>query len=248
MPSKKGDFRMRYFTPTGHEIAFCGHSTVGALFMIAKEKRFGLDKEGTYSFKVETLAGLLAMEITLHKDEEIQVAYETPKIDLRETKITPEEIASACGFHPKLINPSFPIMFEKTNKDLFVAIRSLADLEKADCDPRSLAQFCKHHDIVALCLFCPEAFSEENQIHMRCFAPLVGVAEDPFTGSVLGGLAAMIDRFKILPKSSRLKVEQGHFIKRPGIVEVELNKKREQYHAKVFAEAVHCFSTEITLT
>lgn len=41
LPSEKGKFQMRYFTPTGHEISFCGHSTVGALYMIAKEKRFG---------------------------------------------------------------------------------------------------------------------------------------------------------------------------------------------------------------
>ena len=96
------------------------------------------------------------------------------------------------------------------------------------------------------------SFSEiqrENQLHMRCFAPLVGIVEDPFTGSVLGGLAAYVDTFGLLPKGkSNFRVEQGHFIERPGVVAVEFSKKRGNYYAKVFAQAVHCFSTEITLT
>ena len=83
---------------------------------------------------------------------------------------------------------------------------------------------------------------------MRCFAPLVGITEDPFTGSVLGGLTAYVDTFDLLPKnSSHFRVEQGHFIERPGVVEVEFSKKGN-YKAKVFAQAVHCFSTEINLT
>ena len=83
---------------------------------------------------------------------------------------------------------------------------------------------------------------------MRCFAPLVGIPEDPFTGSVLGGLTAYVDTFGLLPKGTHsFRVEQGHFIERPGVVKVEFSKKRGNYHAKVFAQAVHCFSTEINL-
>ena len=83
---------------------------------------------------------------------------------------------------------------------------------------------------------------------MRCFAPLVGISEDPFTGSVLGGLTAYVDIFGLLPKGTNsFCVEQGHFIERPGVVKVEFSKKRGNYHAKVFAQAVHCFSTEINL-
>lgn len=78
LPSDKSNFQMRYFTPTGHEIQFCGHSTVGALYMIAKERRFGIKKAGEYTFNVETLCGHLKMEVTIDNQEEICVAYETP--------------------------------------------------------------------------------------------------------------------------------------------------------------------------
>ena len=249
LSSEKAAFKMRYFTPTGHEINFCGHSTVGALYMIAQEKRFGIEKAGIYPFEVETACGILKMEAKIDNNEEIKVAYETPTIKLQQTKISHFDVANAAGFEEPLINTSFPVMYEETNKDLFVVVQSLDALKKIECDPKSFAHFSKQHDIVALCVFCSEAFDLDNQFHMRCFAPLVGIAEDPFTGSVLGGLAAYIDTFKLLSKEiNSFRVEQGHFIERPGVVKVEFLRKRKPYHAKVFAQAVHCFSTEINLT
>src|SRR3990167_7695206 len=248
MPSEKGSFQMRYFTPTGHEITFCGHSTVGALYMIAKERRFGIEKAGKHTFDVETPCGILKMEVSLDAEGGIRVAYVAPLIKLRQVDISHEMVAKAAGFDLNLVNQSFPVMYEETNKDLFVVIRTLEDLKKTECDPKSFASFSKQHDIVALCLITPEAFDRKNQFHMRCFAPLLGIPEDPFTGSVLGGLTAYVDTFGLLPKnSSHFRVEQGHFIERPGVVEVEFSKKGN-YKAKVFAQAVHCFSTEINLT
>ncbi|MBS0623421.1 MAG: PhzF family phenazine biosynthesis isomerase [Verrucomicrobia bacterium] len=248
LPSEKAAFKMRYFTPTGHEITFCGHSTVGALYMIAKEKRFGIEKEGLYPFKVETLCGVLNMEAKIENHDAIKVAYEAPSIHLKQASISHNEVAEAGGFDEHLINRAFPVMYEKTNKDLFVVANSLDALKKIECDPKTFAQFSKAHDIVALCVFCPETFDQENQFHMRCFAPLVGISEDPFTGSVLGGLTAYIESFELLPKdSNHFQVEQGHFIERPGVVRVEFAKKGKTYQAKIFAQAVHCFSTEINL-
>ncbi len=248
LPSKKGDFQLRYFTPTGHEILFCGHSTVGALYMIAQEKRFGIQGAGNYSFNVETGCGMLKMEAAIDDQEHIRVAYEAPEIRLRPAKMTHEEVAKAAGIPVDLLDPSLPVMYEETNKDLFISVRSLKDLKEVECDPKSFAQFSKRHDIVALCVVAPEAFDTKNQLHMRCFAPLVGVSEDPFTGSVLGGLTAYADSNGLLPKGAQsFRVEQGHFIERPGVVKVEFSKKKGAYHAKVSAQAVHCFSTEINL-
>lgn len=249
LPSEKGSFQMRYFTPTGHEISFCGHSTVGALYMIAKERRFGIEKVGKHAFEVETPCGILKMEVSLDADGGISVAYEAPSIRLRQINVSHEMVAKAAGFGLNLVDQSFPVMYEETNRDLFVVIRSLEDLKKIECDPKSFAQFSKQHDIVALCLVTQEAFDKKNQFHMRCYAPLVGIPEDPFTGSVLGGLAAYVDSFGLLRNDSQsFRVEQGHFIERPGVVRVEFLKKRGNYMAKVFAKAVHCFSTEINLT
>lgn len=114
LSSNKAAFQMRYFTPTGHEIAFCGHPTVGALFMIAKEKRFGIEQEGHYPFKVETLCGILNMEAKIENHDEIKVAYEAPKINLKESSLSHFAVSKAAGFDENLVNPVFPIMYEET--------------------------------------------------------------------------------------------------------------------------------------
>lgn len=248
-PSNVGTFQLRYFTPTGHEIKFCGHSTVGALYMIAKEERFGVVKAGKHAFAVETPCGILNMEISVDREGGVQVAYEAPTVYFQPSPLTHEQVAKAAGFDPELIEKDLPVMFEATNQDLFLPIRSLDDLKKIECDPKAFAHFSKQHAIVALCLFCSESFDPQNQFHMRCFAPLVGIPEDPFTGSVLGGLTAYVDQFKLLPKGkSSFRVEQGHFMDRPGVVEVQYKKEQGNYHVKVLAQATHCFSTEINLT
>ena len=158
-------------------------------------------------------------------------------------------VAKAAGFELDLVDQSFPVMYEETNKDLFVVIRTLEDLKKIECDPKSFAQFSKQHDIVALCLLTPEAFDQKNQFHMRCFAPLVGIPEDPFTGSVLGGLTAYVDTFGLLPKGIiTFSCRARAFHRTTGRRQGGVFKERGNYHAKVFAQAVHCFSTEINLT
>lgn len=248
LPCKRADFQMRYFTPTGHEITFCGHSTVGALYMIAKERRFGIKNAGHHTFNVKTLCGTLEMHVEIDAQDDIQVAYEAPAIKLTKTKLTHQEIAKAAGFDLQLVDQSLPVMYETTNKDIFITIRSLKDLEKIECDSKAFGQFSKQHDIVALCILCPETFDKNNQFHMRCFAPLVGISEDPFTGSVLGGLTAYVDEYGLLPQGMHtFHVEQGHFIGRPGTVQVEFTRTLGKYCAKVRAQAAHCFSTEINL-
>ncbi len=249
LPSKKADFRLRYFTPTGHEISFCGHSTVGALFVIAHENRFNVDKPGTYNFQVETLSGILKMQAVVDEDEKIRVAYEPPAAQLYQPKISHEMVAKAAGIPLDSIDSSIPLMYDATCKALFIAMPSLDALKQMQCDFKSLSSFSKDHDLIVLCFLTKETIDPRNQIHMRCFAPLVGTNEDPFTGSVLGGLTIYAHQFHLLPqKTSAFKVEQGHFIERPGLVEVKFSKQAEGYHVKVFAQAVHCFSTEISLT
>ncbi len=61
LPSDKADFRIRWFT-TEREVLFCGHATVAAVHALAEEAKFGMDKDGEYSFTIEALVGLLPVK------------------------------------------------------------------------------------------------------------------------------------------------------------------------------------------
>lgn len=248
LPDKKADFRLRYFTASGVEVDFCGHSTVGALHMLAEQQRHNTKKTGQTHFNVATNVGNLAMEVDINKKGEISVSYETPKIEVKKNQFTHDEIAGALGISTEEVVQSVPVMYEKTNKDIFITIRSLSKLNTLEVDYRRLKQFCKTQGIVAFCLLTNETVDSKNHIHMRCFAPAVGINEDPFTGSVLGGLVAYVHSNGLIDRRlSSIHVEQGHYMKRSGSVVVKFNIINKKYYAQVFAKAVPFFSTEIQL-
>jgi PhzF family phenazine biosynthesis protein len=139
-------------------------------------------------------------------------------------------------------------MIEKTNNALFIKIKSLEALENLQCDFRKLKTMMKQHNLISCCLLVTETFHKDNDIHMRCFSPVVGVNEDPFTGSVLGGLAAYVHKNHLIDgRKNKFNVEQGHFVNRPGEVTVQFDYHHDQYHVEVQAKARHFFSTEIEL-
>lgn len=247
LPSSKADLRLRYFTPNGSEVKFCGHSTVGALYMLAHKKMFGINRPGQYPLTLETQLGVLPVSINLKSNDAVTVQFRTPAIKLVSSHISYSEIAQALGISPAVIDVETPIMFEKNNQDLYIRIKSLKDLETINIDQKSAKQFSEEHNIVALALICTEAISPKNHIHMRCFAPLVGIPEDPFTGSVLGGLAAYIVKNKLINRRIKtIGVEQGHFMARPGHVDMALGED-ENSPPLIIAKARHFFSTQINL-
>jgi PhzF family phenazine biosynthesis protein len=245
--SKKADIKLRYFTPSGAEVKFCGHSTVATLYMLAHNKILG-EKLGRYELTIEAKVGIIPAAVTVKADDNITIEFRTPKITLINSKFSHQEIAEALGMPLAMINQHQPIMFEKTNQDLYLVINTLRELGKLQIDQKSAKQFAEKNNIVVFTLLCNETLAHNNHIHMRCFAPAVGIPEDPFTGSVLGGLAQYLTQNHLVDKRThRLRIEQGHFIERPGIVELDISPSSKYNTPLVIAKARHFFSTEINL-
>ncbi|MFN7097683.1 MAG: PhzF family phenazine biosynthesis isomerase, partial [Gammaproteobacteria bacterium] len=148
LTSKKADVKLRYFTPSGSEVKFCGHSTVGALYMLAHEKMLGIDAPGHYQIALEAKIGIIHASIILDADKSITLQYQTPKSNLINSKISHAEIAQALGVPIKAINIKKTIMFEKNNQDLYVTINSLEELGQLQIDLKSAKQFAEQHHIV----------------------------------------------------------------------------------------------------
>lgn len=244
-PSEKADFRLRYFTRTGDEVKFCGHATVGALCAIAKEGRFGCTSKGK-NFHVETNAGVLPMSINQDSRGEYIYSFDAPKIDLSIAPYKLEEVIEALGIDPELIDLSLPLMLEKTNNYLYFAAKNLQKLGEIQLDFPSAIRFASQDQIVIFCIATPEVFNGKNHIHARGFAPLVGVPEDPFTGSMQGGLYAYIQENQWLsPGVKTVGVEQGHFMGRPGEIQMEAIS-HHPLEVRLHAQAFHLFKATLT--
>lgn len=243
--STKADFRLRFFTPPGDEIKFCGHATVGALCTIVREKLYGCTKLHN-RYTIETNAGILNVDIDLSNPERPQYVFDAPKIDLVPSSYSLEQVAKALDIPYELLDDTKPVMLEKTNNYLYFSAKSLNCLEKAVPDMQKAVAFAAKDKIVVFCILINEAIDSQNHIHTRGYAPLVGVPEDPFTGSMQGGVAAYALGQGMINSAKWLGVEQGHFMGRPGSVQLEVTHM-DPIRVRLHAEAVPVFTSELRL-
>lgn len=246
-PSDIADVKIRYFTPSGLEMKFCGHSTVGALFMLAYDKRLPMS-QGLNPVKIETSNGIIDASVNIIGKDNISIQFATPDVDLNNSEFTAKYIAEVLGIDIETIDTDCIIGYERNNQAMYVKINTLSQLQRLALNQKSLRHFCEKNSVLAMCLFTDQTVDKVNDIHMRCFAPLVGVDEDPFTGSVLGGLLAYLKQYQLLPQPcDKISIEQGHSVARPGCVDIVLSRDDSNEQALVVAKARHFFSTEINL-
>jgi trans-2,3-dihydro-3-hydroxyanthranilate isomerase len=69
--------------------------------------------------------------------------------------------------------------------------------------------------------FTTDTVAEDAQIHARMFAPALGVAEDPATGSAASALAGYLHDRAPRDGSCRWLIEQGFAMGRPSLIELE---------------------------
>jgi len=245
LPSQEADLRLRYFTPNGSELKFCGHATIGALYALTKESRFSMNEAKQYFLHIETNAGILPMEIDMTNSPVFK--FNLPHIDLVPAPYDIKDMAHALNIPLDLINLDKPLMLERTNNYLYFTVPSLEKLKALQIDTKGAIEFAKKDKIILFCALTRETFHPSNHVHARGFAPPVGVIEDPFTGSMQGGLAQYLFTNDMIPKTTKLiGSEQGHFIKRPGKALIEILHD-DPIQVKLHAHAAHVFSTDIKM-
>jgi trans-2,3-dihydro-3-hydroxyanthranilate isomerase len=223
LKSQKADFRLRFFTPPGNEIKLCVHATIGALSAISQEGLYGCTKTKN-RLSVETNAGILEVEIDRTAPDSPRFIFGIPRIELIPAPYTLEEIVDELEIPKECIDFSKPLMLEKNQNYPYLAAKSLKSLEKISVNMDKAFRFCEKHQIVIICILTKGSFNPQNQLHARGFGPWVGIPEDPFTGSMQGGLAAYAISQGMIPQSKWIGVEQGHFMGRPGFVELEVTQ------------------------
>ncbi|MDQ2049284.1 PhzF family phenazine biosynthesis protein [Natronolimnohabitans sp. A-GB9] len=216
--SEQADYRVRYFTPT-QEVDLCGHATVGSFAHLHDE---GLEA-GTYS--LETNVGTL--EIEVDPDGTVWMTQDTPRI--REVDVGYDRVADALGVDQAALegaSDDIPIAVSSTGLPfLIVPITYLSDLGDADPDMRAVEELTESVDATGVYLFTFDALGRESTLHGRMFAPGAGVPEDPVTGTASGAVGAYLDRFGAFDADfpDELRLEQGHYVDRPGLVRVRID-------------------------
>ena len=225
--SKAHARRLRIFTP-GAEVPFAGHPTIGAAFVLASLGEIPIEGEWT-RFVLEEGAGPVPVAVRARDGRPVAAQLTAP----RPPEFGPPPPARAdlaamlsLDVSDLLDEPNGPQGVSCGLPFLFIPLRDRGAVGRARLRPdtweRVQASWWSPHAYVF-------AFDPENRGHdlrARMFAPAVGVAEDPATGSAATALAAYLGvRDPRREGTLRFVIEQGFEMGRPSLLEAEADKK-----------------------
>jgi PhzF family phenazine biosynthesis protein len=179
LPSKAADYKLRIFTPR-LELPFAGHPTIGSAHA-AIESGFAKPVDG--KLQQECRAGIVDLKVEAGG----RIFLKSP-----EAKIA--DVRGKLPFAKKLLRVDVGpvwIVGEAESAEALAALKP---------DQAAIAQFTTDLEATGVTVFA-ESKDGESKIHVRTFAPLFGIPEDPVCGSCNISVAAylkatnQVDRF-----------------------------------------------------
>ena len=128
---------------------------------------------------------------------------------------------------------------------MMIPVRSLKEVQGLDAGELNTAvlnRVCDRVGTKCAMVFSLQTERAESTVHCRMFAPLLGVPEDPATGSANGALGAYLVHHCAIPltgQTAHIVSEQGAEIGRPSTLFVEVECENDRVTAvRVGGEAV----------
>jgi trans-2,3-dihydro-3-hydroxyanthranilate isomerase len=227
--SPDADFRVRIFTPAA-ELPFAGHPVVGTHWVLAHLGQVDL-REPVTQVRFELGVGVLSAD--LHAVESLleRVVMTQDRPVFGATLVDLSDLATGLGLAPEAIaETGLPVQVVSTGiPQMMVPVRSLAEVQSLGAghlDVPALNRACRSVGTECVMVFALETERPETSVHVRMFAPLLGIPEDPATGSANGALGAYLVRHQALPvtpPTTRFSSEQGAEIFRPSQLWIEVD-------------------------
>jgi len=216
------DYRLRWFTPTV-EVDLCGHATVAAYTCLVAEGRILFD-EGPVHLRHATRRGVLGVWVLGEGREARSVSMSAGVASLRAAPDERADVARAVGLDPGSMDPEMPMAADEASQRIIVPVRRLADLLALAPDSAGMIRYGQMAPYRRFTLVCLETLDPQFRTHLRHFAPANGIPEDPVTGTAHAAVAIYLEWLGAQPPGDRVvyEGEQGHAVKRPGSVTVEL--------------------------
>ena len=243
--SSVADFGARYFTPA-EEIPMAGHPTIATAYALVQSGRLALTGDHA-AVTLELPVGPIPIDLYAVEGRATRIVM-TQKKPVFGAVYAPESVLPVFGLSPDDALPGVPIQTVSTGTpQLMIPLRGHDALRRAQI------QFGAYHalraagDFFSPHLFCRGGATAVGQTFARHFGTPPDFFEDPVTGSATGGMAAYLWRYRLIDTPTFL-AEQGHWMGRPGSVEVEIVGPPDAVEAvKVGGSAVAVLRGEMTL-
>lgn len=212
-------FDVRYYTP-GEEIPLAGHPTIATTAALADAGRLvptGPRTEVTFALR----------------DGPISIGYEKPASGLPRVVMTqrrPEflqvldraAIAPIVGLKASDLRTDAPVQVVSTGTpQLMIPVATADALRRSRLDIPAYVALRAREKYFSVHLFVLEGATPRGRTFARHFGVPPDHTEDPVTGSATGGMGAYLFHHRLV-RDHDFVAEQGHWMGRPGAVEVHV--------------------------
>jgi PhzF family phenazine biosynthesis protein len=213
---ERADYRLRIFSPR-QELPFAGHPTIGSAHAVI-ESGFAAPKTGT--LRQECLAGILPLTVQ-ESDGRNVIMVEAPAAQLTEIDDADAKrlshvlgAATARGIAPARVDVG--VVW------IVADVGDAATLARLEPDMQELTRLSAAMEVAGVTVF-GASNDQSSALHVRSFAPLQGIAEDPVCGSGNAGVAAYLRHNGLLDVyGSEYTARQGMQVGRDGEVRVRI--------------------------
>ncbi len=210
--------RVRIFTP-GTELPFAGHPTVGTAWVLATQ---GLVPGGSLEFTLEE--GVGPVPVRGEQGANGLTFWMThPPLTFGGVMSERGRIAESIGLHETDLVPDVPLQVASTgNEFLYIALKDREAVDSAVSDKTRMRRAYDGREALPIFLFTADS---SDRLYSRMFAPdIIGIDEDPATGSGSGPLGAFAVRYGLIPRAHDVAItsEQGTKMGRRSIIHIRL--------------------------
>ena len=206
------DVTLRYFS-SEREVPFCGHATVAIMHDLILNSESLQNRD---IIRIRTNKGVLPVENRL--SSEGMVYIHAPFPEFIDNPPDRSEIATALGLASSDIDDTKPTGIVHVGQNiLIVPLLSLSACILCSPEYEILRKFALSRSIEVIHISTPQTEYQDNDFHVRVFAPAFGYLEDFATGSANAAFGYHLIRAGLWD-GNPIILEQGPDQKNPNIV------------------------------
>jgi PhzF family phenazine biosynthesis protein len=240
------DVRARFFTPRT-EAGFVGHATVAAHYVLSR-RRSHIER-----LRQKSKAGVVEIDVRgTGDDRRVAVRQKRPTVGRELNDRERLAVLDALALATDDLDLRCPIRIAGAGSTrLLVGVRGTDQLKALKPDSSRLTTLSAQLGAAGYFIFTLSPQDPSCLTESRMFCPALGIPEDPVSGNAHGLLGAYLAEQKLLKSEGNrasFSGAQGHYVHRPGRVDVELELRDGHIEGVwIVGQAVSIFETEITL-
>lgn len=219
--------RLRIFTP-GRELPFAGHPTVGTAVLLGLIDDAGdpAAEVPAHAFGLEERVGIVSCVMEKRGANHGHARFRLPRLpEYLGEGPAPEAAARALGLDPADIgfDRHLPSRHSAGVPFDLVPLASRDAVERARPGPDFDKVFGRDGDAGEVYVYSAGTVDPAHSFHTRMFAPGMGIAEDPATGSAAAAFAGALMEYEPLGEGTHdVVIEQGYAMGRPSLIRLQL--------------------------